>query len=148
MNSKIIISIIVCIIILMAAYLLYALNSKKSAANNVLWDDKWRTGYWVGDPVFCESAGISDMLLFIGEDASIGYFVLGDVSQSITIKYGPQISPGVYNNCTIISDEPFEMPAVINMEFDMMRGMLRFYTDDVIYCVFNKDNEVTNLYFN
>lgn len=117
-------------------------------------------GYWVADTAFVESSGISSMLLFIGDETKHSdsknnnsrnaYLVINNdiTNQHIILDYSVTPVDNTRFKCltNIIFSEPTDQipDSDVWFDFNIHKGTLRIYKDDVLYASMYKDNDVTN----
>ena len=120
--------------------------------------EDYMTGFWTGDPEFCESTGISDMLVWF--DTPEGwtttrscYLVINpDIANcAFKLRYwrgwgGPNIGPySIRAECEFpefADDPPF--PENISIDIDTILGQMCIYHDDKIYARLVKSHSITN----
>lgn len=121
-------------------------------------------GYWIADESYCEESGAKEMMLFIGNPVKtkrmfgkterIAHLVINEdiTNQIIRIKYHP-VSSGFAGELApykipaeITFEEECIIPEKINIEIDIHRGTLKMYQDGIIYGLFHKIHDITNLF--
>ena len=145
---------VIIAIVIIVVYFILTCNKSKY--------EKYMYGFWIGDESFCEESETESMLLFIGEPVDNGftfsksrnsYIIINDAegpvcNQSFVMDYYSDWSGPTINNYVINPKLEFEeddvFPCNVTMSFDMCRGLLRIYSDGVMYGVFHKENQVTN----
>lgn len=121
-------------------------------------------GLWVADEAFSEQAELTSMMLFIGEKENKGYrkiqrkanlvMMNGDIEiskQILTIDYKPKwfCNPSKISNYTvkinINYDEDDIMPTKMTMDVDICKGIMKLYSDGVMYAFLYKDASLSDL---
>ena len=108
--------------------------------------EKYLYGMWVGGESFCEDAGITNMMMFIGErkkNKRIAYVVIGPDVYNDTCEIKCPTASKKFKAKLIFTDEP-PMPTDLTIDLDMMRGQMRLYSGDTLYGVLYKNHEITN----
>lgn len=127
--------------------------------------EKYLFGYWIADEGYCEDAGAREMMLFVGDARKSAYnpfaktertahLIINDdiTNQMINIRYKPT-STGYSSSLkpyTIDAEIKFEeeciIPANVTIEVDIHRGTLKIYNSGIIYGLFHKVHDVTNIF--
>lgn len=141
----------VAIVIIMIIWLIYTMN--------ITTYEDYITGFWIGDTDFCDSTGVSDILVWFDEPSGFRstrscYLVINpDIANcAFELKYwrgwgGPSI--GTYHlraECTFpefSEDPPF--PSEISIDVDMVCGQMRIYHQDKVYAKLTKSHGLTNI---
>lgn len=114
-------------------------------------------GFWTAsNDDFCQDAGISSMMLYIGDPirswgGSVtrnGYIVITDgiSNQELTITYRLARWCGSGRrryHCTIKFEDEQVMPEDVWMDTDIYAGTLRIYSGDTLYARLYKNHEVS-----
>lgn len=122
--------------------------------------EKFITGMWKGDSAFCESSGMSSMLLYIGEPShnwrrttrDCHLIINNDITcQAVKITYKRGSTGwcrvGKYRIlCDLEFDEDPVMPEKnLTFDFDMATGKLCIHCDGTLYGLLYRDNELTDM---
>jgi len=116
-------------------------------------------GYWIGDKGFCDESKIKTALLYVEKKKRTNefsaYFVVTDdtsdlINQIATVKLENKkydLSTPYKNiySANITFKEPTDIPENVTMEIDIIKGQLRLYSKGIMYGVFNKEHEVSNI---
>jgi hypothetical protein len=121
--------------------------------------EEFLTGMWKGDDAFCESSGLSSMLLYIGSPDGKRHtqrecFLVmnNDITcQEIKISYRRGKTPwgrvGKYRVKADIefSEDPVWPEKNLTFDFDMLTGKLCIHCDGNLYGLLYRDNELTDM---
>jgi len=128
------------------------------------------SGFWVGEPAFLETAGLSDMYLYLApaEGGGLrtvrqGYLIMTDLdggfvsNQSVGLRYaaGPgrwagslknHFSPGApyrIAGAELVYDEAPVMPEKLSLAYHPAEGTLSLYDSEKLYALLLKDTETS-----
>ncbi len=130
--------------------------------------EKFLTGMWVASKEFCDTAGISDMRLYIGENTagpvkvvrSCYLLVVGACSQLVDVKYTRPLISSSMKKYTIrpqieYTDDPLWGDSVW-FELDVLASCLKIYekseevesgkTEPILCGLLYKDGEITDMF--
>jgi hypothetical protein len=123
--------------------------------------EQYMYGLWSADSDFCNTAGISSMLLFIGpaingwfSTSRAGYIIIADdiSNQPLSIDYTTGYGM-LGHTYTINAKFKFDIEDIfecgdneIKMTFDMLAGSLKIYSNDKVYAKLYKQNDISNLF--
>lgn len=134
------------------------------SSNNTAYKHNYLYGMWIGDDDFNENAGVSSMLMFIGDpeayssklndfDTKRAVCLVIDGNEDIISK---QIINMTYRAPKAISGNKYKikvnmeytenpvMPEEMTMEVNIQNGEIKLYDKETLYGVFYKDNAITS----
>lgn len=146
MNAHVIVVLVVVLII----YLFARFNTSAY--------DDYLTGYWVGDPDFCEDADIDSMLVWIGPPTSGWFSQTRDcyivmtpdrTNQPFTMSHSKGwASPFTNKYCVKakveLEDDKF-MPEDVEFDLDVHRGLLRIRDSETVYAKLYKQTYISDV---
>lgn len=127
--------------------------------------EQYLFGYWVGDDVFCDDAGITSLSMFIGEPSRgwtstqrEAYILIqmknGDIiTEGMTITYGEGWAGpclGTYSvRATVEFDEvPLwdDLSCNVTISVNPINGTLRIYDGDKLYAKLYKEHNISGAF--
>ncbi len=140
----------IALAIFICIYLIYY-----CATWNVCIYEDYIQGFWAAsDDIFCEKAGISSMLLYIGESVGseprLGYIVIDELtSQGFSLEYKTGWA-GINLDCyhlhaKVKFDEEKIMPTHIDISVNILDGVMKITSDGVLYARLEKQHDITNI---
>ena len=113
--------------------------------------NKFLSGYWVADSMFCEESGVSSMLMFINKTHDIMYLVINNniTNQMVKMSCGGgflgTLNSKVYH-CVLEFEEDCGIPSDVSLDLNVADGVLRIHDEKTIYGIFYKDHEVSLMF--
>lgn len=143
----------VCALIVITIYYIVTVNTGNY--------ERYMYGLWTADDDFCDDAGVSSMLLFVGEPRSgwtstsrSCYLIVADdiTSQLFDMTYatscaGPSISPySVWARCKFTDGDIFQIgDDPVEFAFDMCAGTLTIRNGERVFARMYKQNDISNV---
>ena len=104
--------------------------------------DKYITGFWLISDQFKEESGLDNFVLYIAPDLSSGYAIISADNKTI---FNDNITLKISNSYLHINEDIQSIPKILKIELDKNKGKLTLKNNNIIYGIFYKDNQMSEL---
>lgn len=104
--------------------------------------DKYIGGFWLISDQFKEESGLDNFVLYIAPDLKSGYAIISADNKTI---FNDNITIKISNSYLHITEDIQSIPKILKIELDKNKGKLTLKNNNIIYGIFYKDNQMSEL---